>query len=164
MQSASRQETADNRQTTAKTLDSCLPPSFIVPCVASTPIAAHLAVMINSRIKRVRGYAMFYVRVVTAGRHSAGILRSCLRYNLYLCSLQEIAVAVVKKSTIRASAPTCRVHVREPPRAELSRFSSFTLRAKPCENLIAAFGMWAKQQDIRVECKNWCTKWNKPKI
>lgn len=45
-----------------KTLDSSLPPSFIVPCVTSAPIATHLAVMINMWIKRVWSYIIYVLR------------------------------------------------------------------------------------------------------
>lgn len=92
--------------------------------------------------------AVFYIS--TIDRRPADIPRasydraSNLYCNLYYCSLQEIAVTVVKESTMRAHL-TSRMH--ESPsillRSELSRYSSFRLQVEPCENLIVA-SIWSR--------------------
>jgi len=101
---AKRVAPEDSRGTSAKTLHSCLLLPFIVLAVTSALIAAHLATTINTRIKRgLRGESTRVLRRDHNGgdgRSARDVLRSCLKYELHFCSLQE--TAVVKKGTIRA--------------------------------------------------------------
>lgn len=104
-------------------------------------------------------YAMFYIS--TVDRRPADIPRasynraSNLYCNLYYCSLQEIAVTVVKKNIMRAYTQTFRMHVHESPSillcSKLSRFSNSALRVETTRKSLSlqAFGV-----DIWTERKN----------
>lgn len=68
---APRTQVADKRQTTAPNRVSTLLATFVYrpPCRITAPIVAHLASVMNTRIKRGRmrhgGYAMFHISAIT---------------------------------------------------------------------------------------------------